>query len=109
MSEPLLPAPLVVTGHLVTFDEARPEVPDGALYIDRDGRIVAVAAASDPPPPGFENANRVDTQAVVYPGLIDLHNHIAYNTLPLWEAPGVPYQHHKSWTREEDVPDYEAR
>ena len=39
---PLLPAPLVVTGHLVTFDEARPEIADGALYVDTDGLIVAV-------------------------------------------------------------------
>ena len=85
---PLLPAPLVVTGHLVTFDEQRPEIPDGVLYIDADGRIVAVAAGSDPPPAGFEHANRVQTGAVVYPGLIDLHNHIAYNCLALWIAPG---------------------
>lgn len=85
--EPLLAAPLVVTGHLVTFDEARPEIPDGALYVDRGGRIVAVSQATDPPPPGFEQANRVETGAVVYPGLIDLHNHIAYNCLSLWIAP----------------------
>src|SRR5918998_2574360 len=79
LDAPLLPAPLVVTGHLVTFDDARPEIPDGALYVDADGVIVAVAEAADPPPPGFERANRVETEAVVYPGLIDLHNHIAYN------------------------------
>ncbi len=57
---PLLPAPLVVTGHLVTFDDARPEIADGALYIDRDGAIVAVVGAADPPPPGFEELNRVE-------------------------------------------------
>ena len=45
--------------------------------------IVAVASEGDPAPPGFEGANRVETgaDAVVYPGLIDLHNHIAYNCL----------------------------
>jgi len=60
-SGPLLPAPLVVTGQLVTFDDARPQIPDGVLYTDRDGVIVAVSAASDPPPPGFATAvNRVD-------------------------------------------------
>ena len=104
MPEPLLPAPLVVSGHLVTFDEARPELPDGALYIDRDGRIVAVVAAADPPPPGFEHANRVDTGGVVYPGLIDLHNHIAYNCLGLWIAPGreQPWTARDQWPKDPD-------
>ncbi|MEA2195538.1 MAG: 5-methylthioadenosine/S-adenosylhomocysteine deaminase [Solirubrobacteraceae bacterium] len=101
---PLLPAPLVVTGHLVTFDEQRPEIPDGALYIDADGLIVAVAAAADPPPPGFSGANRVDTGAVVYPGLIDLHNHIAYNCLALWIAPGrsAPWTARDQWPKDPD-------
>jgi cytosine/adenosine deaminase-related metal-dependent hydrolase len=104
MPAPLLPAPLVLTGHLVTFDEARPEVPDGALYVDRDGRIVAVAAAGDPPPPGFEGANRVDAGGVVYPGLIDLHNHIAYNCLALWIAPGRerPWTARYEWPKDPD-------
>ena len=104
---PLLPAPLVVTGHLVTFDEARPEIADGALYIDRDGLIVAVLARSDPPPPGFDgHVNRVDTgaEAIVYPGLIDLHNHIAYNCLPLWIAPGrsAPWTARDQWPKDRD-------
>jgi 5-methylthioadenosine/S-adenosylhomocysteine deaminase len=39
----------------------------------------------------------------VMPGLIDLHNHLAYNTLPLWTEPGQlsPFAHHNSWTRAE--------
>ena len=103
---PLLPAPLVVTGHLVTFDDARPQIPDGALYVDADGMIVAVAEAAAPPPRGFERANRVETNAVVYPGLIDLHNHIAYNCLPLWIAPGrsTPWTARSQWPQDPDYP-----
>ena len=106
VSGPLLPAPLVVAGHLVTFDDARPEIPRGALYIDRDGVIVAVLDAGDPPPPGFEGANHVDggADAVVYPGLIDLHNHIAYNCLGLWIAPGrsEPWSARYEWPKDPD-------
>ena len=41
------------------------------------------------------------------PGLIDLHNHLAYNTLPLWTEPKqtTPFLHHNSWTR---APTYSA-
>ena len=34
---PLLDKPLVVTGHMVTFDPPGAEIADGALYIDRGG------------------------------------------------------------------------
>lgn len=102
-NEPLLPKPLIVTGHLVTFDDApgaQPEIPDGALYIDRDGVIQAVQRRSDAAPPGFEGATRVDTEAVVYPGLIDLHNHIAYNCLPLW----IDRDRTRPWTSRDQWP-----
>jgi cytosine/adenosine deaminase-related metal-dependent hydrolase len=97
---------VVLRGTVVSFDATHRVLDDGAVYVGDDGRLASVAPASDPAPAGFANARQVMTRAVIYPGLIDLHNHIAYNTLPLWEAPGVPYQHHNSWTREDDVPDY---
>src|SRR3712207_5307071 len=86
---PLLPKPLVVKGHLVTMDERQPEIENGAMYVERDGKIVAVQAASKKAPDGFAKAssNVVETDGLVFPGLIDLHNHIAYNCLPLWSSP----------------------
>src|SRR4030095_4726406 len=51
-------------------------------------------------------ARQLDVDGVIYPGLIDLHSHMAYNTLPLWEAPRVPYLHHDRWVDEEHAPDY---
>ena len=75
---------------------------DGAVYVD-GSVITAVQARTAPPPPSFPaNAKRVDTNGVIYPGLIDLHSHIAYNTLPLWEAPSVPYLHHDRWPDEDE-------
>jgi hypothetical protein len=41
---------LVLLGRLVTFDLARPEVEDGALYIGADERVAAVQSRSDPAP-----------------------------------------------------------
>jgi cytosine/adenosine deaminase-related metal-dependent hydrolase len=92
---------LVLTGTVVTFDGDN-VVDDGAVYV-RDGRIAAVQARTAPRPPDFPASARVvDTGGVIYPGLIDLHSHIAYNTLPLWEAPGTPYLHHDRWPDEDD-------
>ena len=102
--DPLLPQPLIVTGHLVTFDPPGTEIADGALYIDNGGIIKAVQRRADPPPPGFAGAAQVDTGGLVYPGLIDLHNHIAYNCLPLWIAPdhSAPWTSRDQWPRDPD-------
>src|ERR1700722_17168198 len=101
---PLLDKPLLITGHLVTFDPPGTEIADGALYIDRDGIIQSVQGRADPVPPGFAGAARVDTNGVVYPGLMDLHNHIAYNCLPLWIAPNrtEPWTSREQWPRDPD-------
>lgn len=97
---------LILTGRVVTFDGDDEPIDDGAVYVGDDGRIEAVGPASDPPPAGFAQARRIATGAAIYPGLIDLHNHIAYNTLPLWEAPSCPYLHHDRWPSERKEPDY---
>jgi cytosine/adenosine deaminase-related metal-dependent hydrolase len=38
---------------------------------------------------------------VIYPGLIDLHNHLMYNSLPLWTEPArtTPWTSHNQWVR----------
>lgn len=73
----------------------------GRVWIGDDGRIVAVTKGSKPGPPGSHGARIVDVgSSLVLPGLIDLHNHLAYNTLPLWTEPSQakPFLHHNSWT-----------
>ena len=44
---------------------------------------------------------RVD--GFIYPGLIDLHSHLAYNFLPLWSAPrDEPYDNRYTWANPDD-------
>jgi 5-methylthioadenosine/S-adenosylhomocysteine deaminase len=95
---------LVLLGRLVTFDPARPEVEDGALYIGADERLAAVQSRTDPAPGGFEAARRVETKGCIYPGLIDLHSHVVYNILPLWSPPGTsePFVNRKDWPKHGD-------
>ena len=99
---------LVLIGTVVTFDRARPLLDPGAVYVGDDGLVAAVLDADATPPAGFANAGRIETEDVIYPGLIDLHSHLAYNTLPLWKAVGVPYQHHDRWPDETDPPTYSS-
>lgn len=91
--------PLVLTGRVVTFDEDQPVLDDGAVYIGADELIAAVQARTAPAPAGFDGARKVRTGGVIYPGLIDLHGHIAYNGLPLWSPPGRkdPYTSRYQW------------
>ncbi|MFI8933740.1 amidohydrolase family protein [Streptomyces sp. NPDC053474] len=97
---------LVLRGTVVTCDSDHRILDPGAVYVGDDGRLAAVREAGQAPPAGFSSAPVIDTGALILPGLIDLHNHLLYNTLPLWEAVGVPYLHHDRWVGEKHPPDY---
>jgi 5-methylthioadenosine/S-adenosylhomocysteine deaminase len=97
--------PVVLKGKVVTFDEERPQIDDGAVYIrpndpDNRGQIEAVQEASAAAPAGYEQAPVVKTDGVIYPGLIDLHNHCAYNVISLWSPVNhpEPYDTRYQWT-----------
>ena len=40
-----------------------------------------------PPPPGFDDATALSTAGTIFPGLIELHNHLSYNALTMWSVP----------------------
>jgi cytosine/adenosine deaminase-related metal-dependent hydrolase len=93
----------VIAGRIVPLDSGDPDaIFKGRIYIDDNGTIDTVSADGKPAPSGFERARLVNLgDAFVMPGLIDLHNHIGYNALPLWTEPrqNEPFAHHDSWTR----------
>src|SRR5438105_12784775 len=66
----------------------RPEavLDDGVVYV-RGGSIAGVLSASAPTPEGFDGVKVLDTKGTIYPGLIDLHDHLSYNVLQLWDVP----------------------
>lgn len=84
----------VLEGRVVTM-APRGVVEDGAVFIDA-GRIAAVQDAAAPTPAAFVDAPRVRTGDTLYPGMIELHNHLSYNALPLWDVP-QKYVHNGSW------------
>ncbi len=100
---------LVIAGRIVPLDRADPDAEfQGRLFIDDSGTVDQITRGNAPAPAGFTNAPVVDMgDAFVVPGLIDLHNHIGYNTLPLWSEPKqkTAFVHHDSWTR---APTYQS-
>ena len=75
----------VLTGRVVTMNDINDVYNNGSILI-RDGEIEAVWATGSPP----LGVNLTDvpvhhTGGTIYPGLIDMHNHMHYNTAPLWE------------------------
>ncbi|MEP6619379.1 MAG: amidohydrolase family protein [bacterium] len=93
---------LVIQGRVVPMDRDDPDaIFAGRVYIDASGTIERVTTLADPAPAGYAGAPVVNVGTnLVMPGLIDLHNHIGYNTLPLWTEPKqkIAFAHHNSWT-----------
>jgi 5-methylthioadenosine/S-adenosylhomocysteine deaminase len=80
------PAQTAIRGRIVTMDAAGTVIPDGVVYI-AGTRIAAVQPAAAGAPAGFEGVRPLRTGGTVYPGLIELHNHLSYNCLQLWQVP----------------------
>jgi 5-methylthioadenosine/S-adenosylhomocysteine deaminase len=87
---------IVLLGRVLTVDEDRSVQARGAVYI-HEGVIEAVQAEAAAPPAGFGQARRIRTGGLITPGLIDLHNHLAYNTLPLWTGRDAAYTTRYQW------------
>ena len=100
--DPLTGPKLALAGRVVTMDEAFTVKTDAVIYIDR-GSIVAVQDRAMAAPTGFDEVAPVDTGGTLFPGLIELHNHLSYNALPLWSPVPKLFQHRGQWP---DHPDY---
>jgi cytosine/adenosine deaminase-related metal-dependent hydrolase len=98
--DPLSGPQLALAGRVVTMDDDFRVVADGVVYVDK-GSVVAVRTRAQPPPAGFEATSVVETGGTLFPGLIELHNHLSYNALPLWNVP-KRYDHRGQWPNHPD-------
>jgi hypothetical protein len=60
-----------------------------------------VLHSGDAMPPDAVGAVSVDTGGLIFPGLMNIHDHITYNTLPRWDVPGL-MQDVSDWTSLDD-------
>lgn len=88
--------PIVLEGTVVTPSVV---LSHGWVVVDGD-RIRSVSAS----PPRIPGAVTLNTNGLIFPGLIDLHNHVAWNVFPRW-SPVEPYNNHDEW---QEAPTYRA-
>jgi cytosine/adenosine deaminase-related metal-dependent hydrolase len=98
--DPLEGQPYALEGKVVTMDDAFRVLEQGVIYIEA-GQIVAVQPSGAPPLPSFADAPLIRTGGTIFPGLIELHNHLSYNALPMWEVPRQ-YSNRSQWGRHPD-------
>jgi len=98
--DPLAGPKLALGGRVVTMDDAFRVETDGVVYLEL-GSVVAVRARAQPAPAGFEATSVLETGGTIFPGLIELHNHLSYNALPLWNVP-KRYDHRGQWPNHPD-------
>src|SRR5262245_27270804 len=83
-----------LAGRVVTMDAAGTVLDPGVVFI-AGNRIAAVAPAAAPPP-DFADVRPRPMRGTIYPGLIELHNHLSYDALRLWDVPAT-YQNRSQW------------
>lgn len=92
----------ILRGDVVPMTASIGVIRNGRLCIDGN-HIAAVLAPGAALPAGFAGAPEFDTGGTLYPGLIDLHNHLTYNHIPLW-ALNKAYSNRNQWRTAE--PEY---
>jgi 5-methylthioadenosine/S-adenosylhomocysteine deaminase len=95
--DPLDGPTFALGGRVVTMDDKKHVLDDGVVYVS-NGSIVAVERAGEPAPAGFEGIKVLETKGTIYPGLIDLHDHLSYNALQLWDVP-KKYTNRDQWAK----------
>jgi cytosine/adenosine deaminase-related metal-dependent hydrolase len=79
---------LVVSGAVVTPDRI---IPKGWVVI-KGGRIVSIVEKA----PEDIKSPTIDTNGIIYPGFVDLHNHPMYNIFKRW-SPRVKFKNRYEW------------
>ncbi len=75
-------ANIILQGRIVTMNDAGDVLPDARVWL-RDGKIEAIFKKGESLPPDAKKAVLINTRGVIYPGMIDLHNHPEYAHYPL--------------------------
>src|SRR5689334_17448728 len=98
--DPLGGPAFVLDGRVVTLNGQFKVIDDGRIYI-ADGLIAAVQSKTAKVPAGFEAAPVIKTGGTICPGRIELHNHLSYDVLQLWQVPRI-FEDGGQWSNHPD-------
>ncbi len=91
---------LILEGDIVTMDGNSTVIKGGRLVIVNN-KIIAVLRPGDELPVAAVNASVIPVSGWIFPGLIDAHNHVAYNMLGLYEVDKV-FDNRYQWNKGKD-------
>lgn len=89
-------------GRIVTMTTERDILEDAIIFIDK-AVICDIVKKGEPIPDDLKKFPVYDTAGTIYPGLIELHNHLSYNCLPMWNVP-KKYGNRGQWA---GIPQYQ--
>lgn len=92
---------IVLKGKIVTMDKNEAgeiKVIDNGRLVIAGERIAGVLSPKDPLPEFIDSADAIffDTDGIIFPGLINAHDHVHYNCIPLWDVPKL-YTNRYQW------------
>ena len=87
----------VLKGRIVPMTGEADVINEGHILV-KDGMIEAVWENEVPSDIQLTNVPVLETNGTIYPGLLDLHNHLHYNQAPLWDmTPHLPENNRNQW------------
>ena len=87
----------VLKGRIVPMTGEADVINEGHILV-KDGMIEAVWEDDVPSDIQLTNVPILETNGTIYPGLLDLHNHLHYNQAPLWDmTPHLPENNRNAW------------
>src|SRR3954469_25728643 len=98
-----MPDGIALAGRVVVMDQAKTVIENGVVYVGDDS-VVDCRPVAASAPTGFESVPVVHTRGTIFPGLIELHNHLPYDVLSLWQVP-KQYGNRDQWSAP-STPDY---
>jgi|GEM_PF-293321 len=89
-----------IRGTVVTMKPGAQPLTNHTIYI-RDGLIAAIQPTPQPAPAGFAGVSARAAEGFIFPGFMELHNHLPYNVLPIWNVPQT-FKHRGQWRDHKD-------
>ena len=94
----------VLSGTIVTMESESSVLLNGNILVV-DGIISAVWSEGQTIPSAAEGIEIIDTGGIIYPGLLDVHNHPHYNVIPIWDHGTDGWENRYQWRTESEYKD----